>query len=208
MTEGRGMEDGSALDTRRRLHAAAVRLTGGGGSGGGGGGGGGGASVRAITREAGVTEGTLYRHYKGRTELLAAVFRELVTPMIAEKESLVAMRAPVRDRLREWVRCTYARFDRDPDGFAYVFLSDEVAGVDVETAGRQDALFAELIGQGQREGMLREMDAELATTLFIGLLLAVPTRIRGGGLAGPATAHVDAVAEAAWRVLAVEGSGG
>lgn len=186
--------EGSALETRRRLHSAAVRLIAGGEA----------ASVRAITREAGITEGALYRHYKGRSELTAAVFRELVAPMIAEKESLVAMRAPVRDRIREWVRCTYARFDRDPDGFAYVFLSDEaVDGVDATTVGRQGALFSELIEQGQREGALREMDRALATALFVGLLLAAPTRIRSGALEGPASVHVDAVADAAWRVLAV-----
>jgi AcrR family transcriptional regulator len=186
--------EGSALETRRRLHSAAVRLIAGGEA----------ASVRAITREAGITEGALYRHYKGRSELTAAVFRELVAPMIAEKEALVAMRAPVRDRIREWVRCTYARFDRDPDGFAYVFLSDEaVDGVDAVTVGRQGALFGELIEQGQREGALREMDRALATALFVGLLLAAPTRIRSGALAGPASVHVDAVADAAWRVLAM-----
>lgn len=191
--------EASAMQTRRRLHSAAVRLIAGGEA----------ASVRAITREAGITEGALYRHYKGRSELTAAVFRELVAPMIAEKEALVAMRAPVRDRIREWVRCTFARFDRDPDGFAYVFLSDEALdGVDEVTVGRQGALFGELIEQGQREGVLREMDRGLATALFVGLLLAVPTRIRGGALAGPASVHVDAVADAAWRVLAVDALGG
>lgn len=191
--------EASAMQTRRRLHSAAVRLIAGGEA----------ASVRAITREAGITEGALYRHYKGRSELTAAVFRELVAPMIAEKEALVAMRAPVRDRIREWVRCTFARFDRDPDGFAYVFLSDEaVDGVDAATVGRQGALFAELVEQGRSEGALREMDRSIATALFVGLLLAVPTRIRGGALAGPASVHVDAVADAAWRVLAVDGLGG
>jgi AcrR family transcriptional regulator len=188
--------EASAMQTRRRLHSAAVRLIAGGEA----------ASVRAITREAGITEGALYRHYKGRSELTAAVFRELVAPMIAEKEALVAMRAPVRDRIREWVRCTFARFDREPDGFAYVLLSDEALdGVDEVTVGRQGALFGELIEQGRSEGALREMDRSIATSLFVGLLLAVPTRIRGGALAGPASVHVDAVADAAWRVLAVDG---
>jgi AcrR family transcriptional regulator len=82
------------------------------------------ASVRSITRSAGVTEVALYRHYKGKDELFAAIYDRLVGGMIEGKQALVESPAPVRERLREWVRLTYRSFDADPDGFAYVFLTD------------------------------------------------------------------------------------
>lgn len=163
------------------------------------------ASVRAIAKAAGVTEGALYRHYTGRDELVAAVYAKLIEPMIAEKETLLQMRAPMRDRLREWVRATYVKFDDDPEAFTFVFLvPHQVPRSLAHIAGRQSAILAELFVQGQVEGCFRNMDVDLAVTLFIGLLLSVPMRIRGGKLKKPAAQYIDETADAMWRVLAID----
>lgn len=180
-------------DTRTRLHQAALRLVAREGPD---------ASVRAIAKAAGVTEGALYRHYKSRDDLLGAVFAELIDPMVAEKENLVAMRAPVRDRLREWVRCTYARFDKDPDAFAYVFLTaHDLPKKHRSLYGRQSALLAQLFEEGREEGVLRDLDPAIASTLFVGLLLSVPTRVRQKVLPKPAVQYTDEVARAVWLTL-------
>ncbi len=184
------------VPTRLKLHHAALRLVASGKEA---------ASVRAITRAAGVTEGALYRHYKSRSMLLAAVYAELVQPMIAEKEQLVAMRAPIADRVREWVRCTYAQFDHDPSAFAYVFLTDHKLPKEHERiSGRQSELLAQLMAQGQREGVLRTIEMSIAKAIFVGLLLCVPMRIRQSVLKGPALAHTDEIFGAVWGALATQ----
>jgi AcrR family transcriptional regulator len=143
---------------------------------------------------AGLTEGALYRHYESREDLLADLFTTLVEPMITEKLNIVAMRAPIRDRLREWVRCTFASFDRDPLGFAYVLLTPlPLSPAHAKLAGRQSALFLELFEQGRKEHQLRDLDPALASALFVGLLLAVPQRIRSKRLKGPASQYIDEV---------------
>jgi AcrR family transcriptional regulator len=186
----------SSVETRRKLHASALRAVVEDGTA---------ASVRTITQGAGITGAALYRHYAGLEDLFGAVFEELIVPMISEKENLVAMRAPVSDRVREWVRCTYACFDRDQDAFTYVFLSDRpLPARHVKLAGRQSRLLAELLEQGQRQGVVRDMDLDLACTLFIGLLLSVPKRLREGALPGPAGSYVDEVARSIWMVVASE----
>jgi len=167
------------------------------------------ASVRSITKAAGVTEGALYRHYESRGHLLGAVFAELVRPMVAEKEALVAMRAPIDDRLREWVRCTYARFDKDPDGFAYIFLTTHTLPKEYQRlSGRQSELLRELLAQGQALGVVRSIPADVAAALFVGLLLSVPTQIRQGGLKKPALNYVDEVARAIWLAVGTTQSPG
>lgn len=182
-------------DTRTRLHEAALRVVAQSGPA---------ASVRAIAKAAGLTEGALYRHYPSRDHLLGAVFAELIEPMIAEKEALVAMRAPIRDRLREWVRCTYARFDKSPEGFAYIFLTDHDFPKEfAKLSGKQSALLRALIAQGQAEGELRDLPESLAATLMIGQLLAVPAAIYRRSLKKPAMQYVDEVADAIWRTLGV-----
>ena len=183
-------------DAKSRLHEAALRLatldesdT----------------SVRAIAREAGVSQGALYRHYASREDLLGAVFAEQIEPMIAHKEGLVAMRAPIRDRVREWVRSTYDRFDREPDGFAFVFLTTHnLPEKHKHIAGRQSALLTELLRQWASEGRLKDMPLELASAMFVGLMLSVPERVRKGSLAKPAAQYTDRIADSIWAVLAEE----
>lgn len=188
------VKPGDLPDTRSRLHAAALRLVAREGPD---------ATVRAIAKAAGVSEGALYRHYDSRDELIGAVFVELVAPMVAHKEGLVAMRAPIEDRLREWVRSTYEWFDRDPDGFAFTFLTNhDLSEKYRNIAGRQSGLLKDLLGQGQREGRLREMPIDLAAGLFVGLLLSVPERVRRGVLPEPAMRYTDEIAGAIWRTLA------
>lgn len=187
------MPPSPATDTRHRLHAATLRVIVEHGPN---------ASVRSIARAAGVTEGALYRYYDGREALISAVFDATVRPMIAEKENLVAMQAPTRDRLREWVRCTYACFDDDPDTFAFVFLTDlRLPEACDGVAWRQSELLHTLIEQGVARGELREVATDLAVTLFVGMLLSVPTRLRAGRLRGTASGYTDGVAEAAWKAL-------
>lgn len=179
--------------TRDRIHRATIHAVATAGAA---------ASVRAIAKVAGLTEGALYRHYTGRDQLLMAVYAELVEPMIVEKENLLAMRAPLRDKIREWVRCTYASFDRDPAGFAFVFLTEHATpAADPRLVGRQSTIFLDLIRQGRAVGEIRAIDPELAAALFIGLLLGVPRRIRAAGLRGPASRYIDEVAHATWLML-------
>ncbi|MEZ6317624.1 MAG: TetR/AcrR family transcriptional regulator [Phycisphaerales bacterium] len=160
------------------------------------------ASVRAIAKEAGLSEGALYRHYDSREALLGAVFIELIEPMIAHKEGLVAMRAPIDDRLREWVRSTYDQFDKDPNGFAFTFLTNhDLSDKYTQIAGRQSGLLKELLRQGQAEGRVRDMSIDLAAGMFVGLLLSVPERILRGILPAPAKDYTDEIAQAVWRCL-------
>ena len=162
------------------------------------------ASVRSITRAAGVTEGALYRHYKSKDALLAAVYDRVVAGMIEEKRALVEGRGPMRERLRDWIRLTYRSFDADPDGFAFVFLSD--AGAVPRRPGgipprAQSGLFTELVRKGQASSELRPLVPELAAAHFTALMLNVPRLIRAGTLAGPAAKYVEEIAGAAWCVL-------
>ncbi len=197
MVNGRLQQSGST--TRENLVAAAVRLAAAQGTDT--------TSVRSIAREAGVTEAMLYRHFKNKQDLWLDIYTRIVDDMIEEKKSLLHDSAPIRERLREWVRLTYAYYDDNPDAFTYVLLlPHSFAEALGDTCTRQGHLLLELIAEGQHSGECRPLDPQLALTLFSGLLLSVPRLINEGRLEGPATSHVDDVAAAAWRVLGQSGT--
>ena len=161
------------------------------------------ATTRAIAREAGVTEGAIYRHYRSKGELREMAFAQIIERMMGEKRHLVDSSAPLKRRLHEWVELTYAFFDRHEDAFVYVFLRP-TAGTTQLTAWPQGELFMRMIERAQARGEARRMTPALALSHFSGMLLNVPRLISDKLLERPALQYVDEVAQAAWTVLKQE----
>ena len=65
------------------------------------------ASVRDIAREAGVAQGLLYNYYRGKNELLAAVFRRSLADVHASFAA-AAVDAPPTERLALLIRAAFA----------------------------------------------------------------------------------------------------
>jgi AcrR family transcriptional regulator len=166
-----------------------------------------GTTVRSIAREAGVTEAALYRHYASKAELCLDVYTRIVTDMIRAKEAIAFSDAPVRDKLREWVRVSYEFFDRHADAFTFVLLTPhDFSEAEREVPTRQGEIFVEMVKQAQAEGQIRPVAAELALSHFSGVMLSVSRLINEGVLDGPASKYTDDVADAIWRMLEPEPS--
>jgi AcrR family transcriptional regulator len=187
------------MATRRRnrkaeLTAAAVRLAANGGSAA--------ATIRAIAREAGVTDAAIYRHYRSKDELWQSAYSSIVEEMVRDKRHLAGSDAPLREKLREWVRLSYAYFDRDPAAFAFAFVAPQVPPDSARRATReQRELFMQMIARARAAGEIRPIAPQVALCHFVGVMLSVPRLIGEGVLAGPASDYVDEVALAAWRIL-------
>lgn len=152
--------------------------------------------MRAIAREAGVTEAVVYRHFSDKQALLDEVHSEIIEEMIAQKQRLLRTPGTACEKVREWVRLSYESFDRDPHGFTTVFLhapNDE--------RGRKDRRQSELFFEVLRRASKSEQEATLATAMFVSMLLTVPRLINAGEAEGPAGKHASRVGEAACRML-------
>ncbi|MCA9311302.1 MAG: TetR/AcrR family transcriptional regulator [Phycisphaerales bacterium] len=193
MVNDRGQSETTG-NTRDNLIAAAVRLAAAHGTD---------ASVRTITREAGVTEAMLYRHFKNKDDLWRDIYTRIVTEMIDEKRALMHTDEPLSVRLREWIRLTYAYYDGNRDAFTYVLLMPHAFTEKLGTVcTRQGEMLRDLIVKGQRADECRaDLDPDLAVSHFGGLMLNIPRLINAGQLPGPAMRHVDDVADAVHRVL-------
>ena len=162
-------------------------------------------TIREIARETGVTEGAIYRHYPSKEELYWHAYQGIVDEMVGEEKPLVTGTAHLRHRLREWIRLSYAYYDRSPEAFSYVLLTPHVVSASrLETTTIQGSLFMEMIRRASASGEVRAISPELALSHFSGLLLNVPRLINEGRLEGPASRYVEEVAGVAWRVLSPE----
>ncbi len=162
----------------------------------------GGTTVRRIAREAGVTEGALYRHYASKAALCLDVYTRIVKEMIAAKEAILGSDMPVREKIAWWVRVSFRSYDQHPDAFTFVLLTPhEFSERERPIANRQGEIFMELVGGAQERGEIRPMSPALALSHFTGVMLNVPRLINEGRLPAPASQYVDEVASAVWRML-------
>lgn len=150
------------------------------------------ASVRAIAREAGVTEAVVYRHFPDKQALLDEVHKEIIEAMIAHKVELATMDISPAEKVHEWVRLSYESFDRDPSGFTTVFLHDTEA-----SDRRQSEAFREILVAAGREAA----EARIMTLMFASMLLTIPRLINSGEIEGPASAYAGMVAGAGCGLL-------
>ncbi len=161
-----------------------------------------GASVRAIAREAGVTEGAVYRHFASKEVLYAAAYVRVIREMAEVKKAIASQQIPIERRLREWVRASFEFFDRHPDAFTFVLLTPHDLPEPQREVGRLNSnTFIEMVKDAQQGGTLKPMRPELVLSHFSGVLLNVPRLINEGTLEGPALRYTDEVVEAVWDML-------
>jgi AcrR family transcriptional regulator len=164
------------------------------------------ATIRTIAAEAGVTEGAIYKHYRSKEELWWHAYERIVADMVGEKESLATCDDPFREKLREWVRLTFAYYDAHPEAFTYVLLQQHPRSGQYGDIDRcQGEWFKDMFRRAWEGGEVRHIPEASALCYFIGVMLNVPRMINEGTLQGPAAVHVDEVSEAVWRMFRADG---
>jgi AcrR family transcriptional regulator len=135
---------------------------------------GGEVKLNAIARQAGVGQGTLYRHFPTRDDLLAEVYREDVGELVAAAPALLAAHEPLT-ALAHWLDrvADYAQVKRGVFAAVEAGVSQDLAAHSLGPIG--EALTG-LLDAGKADGTIRpDVDAR-DVILLIGYL----TRLEQG----------------------------
>lgn len=156
-------------------------------------------SPRAILEDAGVGQGSMYHHFRGKSQLaLAAIernaeqMREQVAAELAAPGTAVERISRYLHREREVLRgCRFGRLAQDPD----VIDSAELAGAVSEMFGWLREQLTAVIEEGQRAG---DLDPSLDPARLASTVIAT---LQGGYVLARATQDVDAFDAAVTGVL-------
>lgn len=155
-----------------------------------------------IAARAGVAEGTIYRHFASKDELLNEIYRAGVRLFAAAVREADA-RAPCRERLAQIARRWRDTGVREPAAVRLVF-SDAFAGlVDEKSRGAARELRAELekaIAAGKAAAEVRPGSAELWADVWLRLVLLALERLARGAWKADEPA-VQQVFDAAWDAI-------
>ncbi len=130
------------------------------------------ATLNSIAKQAGVGQGTLYRHFPTREELLVAVYRVDLRDLLDAAPGLLASYPP-DVALRRWLD-RLAGYGRIKHGAAEAVHAATRADLSAEYYAETLAVIGSLLQAGQRAGLLRpDADAE-DVLLLVGFLWRVP----------------------------------
>jgi len=190
-------------DVKARLMRAAVKLLSRKGAGE--------ATMREISKEAGVSLGAYTRHFSGKEELARTIFIDHYAAMGRAALEAVEGVEGLRAGVFALTRCFCAAFEADPDLFSFLLLSqhEHLSAFPQEETSAPDVLRA-LIRSALERGELKgggldaDMEAELLASCALGAILQPATTRAYGGLRVPLTELADRLAEAALAATGME----
>ena len=145
-----------------------------------------GCSVAAVAQRAGVASGTVYNHFDGKADLVAEVFRTLVSREVDAVRGAVAAAHDVPSRVAAFVE-TFARRALKAPRLAYALLAEpvdpaiDVLRLEFRVAFRDIAAAA--IADGVSSGQLPAQDADVVAAALVGAI--------GEALVGPLSDRPD-----------------
>lgn len=160
------------------------------------------ATTRNIADNAGVSEGALYRHYKGKDELALALFME--THNRLGEMMLVAFTEPgsIEDKVRRAVTayCTFA--DEDWLSFSYHLVSlNRYLPHDTKRDDDPVSVVEKLIEHLMQTGDIPKGDPAILAAMSLGVVMQPGLNKIYSRLPGPFSQHVETFTRAIMAIL-------
>ena len=159
-------------------------------------------TIRDIAGAAGVAEGTLYRHYRGKDELAWDLYITNLLAFGAELDQLKRQHRKAKAQHKAMVERFCSFFDDDPVLFGYLLLARHEMRKRLTPKTRTPfAVVQETIAEAMEREEVRERNPLLMTAMIFGVVQQVADAVAGGRLQGSMTGFADDLVAASWRVL-------
>lgn len=162
-------------------------------------------SVQDISRESGVSVGSIYHHFGDKEGIASSLYHSLSEQMSSRISWISARQSTVHDQCRNIVRTLFEMTEAEPlvmDFMLYAkhkeFLPDEKP----ICSSKPFELMRTIVTAGMDAGEIRSMDVMVASTsLFGGPIRMIVARL-DGVLQAPLPHYLDEVWDCAWRSVA------
>lgn len=162
--------------------------------------------MMAVATRAGVAIGSVYRHFPGKAQLVAELFRVVVNREMAAVEQAAIQAGDLVEQVAAVIECFASRALKAPR-LAYALLAEPVAP-EVDAARLEyrrafrDAL-ADDIAEGVRRGVLPPQDPQVSAAALVGAAAEALVGPLAAGGAGPDI--VPYLVDFAIRALGMQG---
>ncbi len=161
-----------------------------------------GASVRDIAREARVSLGAMYHHYKSKEDLASGLFVQNWGEMATELRVRAKLGNSLGDKIREMVRYVFESFDKNWELVTYVYLTrhEHLRRVRSDIPNPHVVVRMVIVDAIAR-GDIPRQDPDLAAAMVMGVIVQVIDVKILGRIKSKLTNCAETVAEACERIL-------
>jgi AcrR family transcriptional regulator len=165
-------------------------------------------TIGDIARAAGIAEGTIYRHYPSKDELIWQLFSRNYLELAARLDALQAARQGLRAKLAAMIGMFCSLYEQDPDMFRFLLLVQhgQLERVEADMQTPVSVLKA-VIENAVVRGEIPPQDSELATAMVLGMVLQVAVFKVYGRIPQPLGDFAVRLTEGCWRALGGDAEG-
>jgi AcrR family transcriptional regulator len=161
-----------------------------------------GTTIQDIAREAGVSEGALYRHFKSKDELAWHLFTTHLAEFTTHLFSMVMSQPTAEQRIRAFVAECFKAFEANRDLFTYLIISEhrelkKYPGTQLHPGH----VMLKVIQEGQTAGEIKAGDPYILGSLVLGGIIRICVVKIHNAIDGRLTDRVDEVGDLLWSML-------
>ncbi len=162
-------------------------------------------SMRDITRESGVSTGSVYHYFKDKEGVASALYQQLVSRMQDELERIVARHTSAHDQCRAVVELLFRICQQEPDVMSFMLYIRHREFLPRERpvcSSRPFEMMRDMVADGMRRGEIRPMDSLTAASCLFGGPIRLITLALDGILDKPLNECLDDAWACSWRAVA------
>jgi TetR/AcrR family transcriptional regulator, cholesterol catabolism regulator len=133
-------------------------------------------SIAELTEATGLAAGGIYHYIERKDDLLIAICDELLEPLLARADEIVATGAPAAEQLRQLLRAWLGHIETHRDHM--LVFARERQTIERESQWRQvraqrkafEQILDDVLARGEREGTMRFEDRSLALLALLGMV--------------------------------------
>ncbi len=158
-------------------------------------------SMQDIRREARVSIGSIYHHFKSKEALAKALYQDLLNRMEQMMAGIMERHQSTHDRARAVIAALFDMVETSPQAVQFILYAKHREFLPCEKpvcASRPFEMMRDMVSQGIERGEISDLDPVVATaSLFGGAIRLIHLRL-DGAVQGPLDRFLDQIWECAW----------
>ncbi len=159
-------------------------------------------TTRDIALRAGISEGTIYRHFESKEELAEGIFEENLNYFWNFLKGYLRNTKSPEEMLRAFIEGFFEFSRREQRRYGFVIAAHQT---ELKKQSREKMkpkrMLAKIIRLGQKQGCFREIDSHLASAMVIGTIMQTIFYLKTGRIAVNYDDVVEEVAQTCLKMV-------
>ena len=159
-------------------------------------------SVRDISRESGVSIGSIYHHFKDKEGVAKAMYNNLLDRITTDLSAIHTENSSAHDRCYLVINYLFKVTEQEPDVMEFMLYSkhrDFLPDENPICSSKPFELMRLMVKDGMTSGEVQEMDIMVASSCLFGAALRLITSRLDGLIDNPLPEYLESVWSCSWK---------